>query len=130
MAFSTYLADNLLDHVLRGGALGTAFPQFYLVYLAMHTEDPTPAGTGAEMTGGSYSRLYCPFSGSPVNGSISNGLGGVWTNLPTGLVTHLSLWDASSGGNMLFYDELPTPIPFNSGDGATVQVGAITVVLN
>ena len=51
-AMSNYLENKVLDYVLRDQAdwAPTA------VYLALHTADPTDAGTGAECSGGSYAR--------------------------------------------------------------------------
>lgn len=125
---SNYLEDNLLDHVLRGDTGGTSFPQPTTVYLAFHTNNPTDAGGGAEVSGGSYARQLLSF-GAAASGTSTNTTTATYINMPTASVTHAALWDASSGGNLLFHTPITT-ISFNSGDEATVAVGAITVSLD
>lgn len=125
---SNYLEDNLLDHVLRGDTGGTFFPQPTTVYLALHTANPTDAGSGAEVTGGSYARKLLVF-GAAASGTSTNTNTATFTNMPTANATHAALWDALSGGNMLFHTSITT-INFNSGDEATVAAGAITVSMD
>lgn len=125
---SNFLEDNLLDHVLRGGVGGTSYPQPTAVYLALHTANPTDAGTGAEMAGGSYARQVLAF-GAATSGTATNTGTATFTNLPTATVTHVALWDAVSSGNLLFHTSISN-IPFNSGDEATVAAGAISVSID
>jgi hypothetical protein len=125
---SNYLEDNLLDHVLRGDTGGTSFTQPTTIYLAFHTANPTDAASGAEVAGGSYARQLLSF-GAASGGSSTNSSSATYTNMPTATVTHIALWDAVSGGNMLFHSPI-TSIGFNSGDEATVNVGAITVQMD
>jgi hypothetical protein len=125
---SNYLEDNLLDHVLRGDTGGTSFPQPLTVYLALHTANPTDAGSGAEVSGGSYARKLLAF-GAASSGTSTNTGTATYTNMPTATVTHAALWDAVSGGNLLFHTSIST-IAFNSGDEATVAAGAITVSMD
>ena len=47
---SDYLEKKILDYVLRDTADWAAAA----VYLALHTADPVDAGSGAEVSGGSY----------------------------------------------------------------------------
>lgn len=122
---SNYLEDNILDHVLRGDTPGTAYPQPAAVYLAFHTADPTDAATGAEVSGGSYARKVLSF-GAASGGASVNTTSATYTSMPTATVTHIALWDALSGGNMLYHSPISS-IAFNSGDEATVNAGAITV---
>lgn len=124
---SNFLESNLLDHILRGDTGGTSYAQPAVIYLALHTADPTDAGSGAEVSGGSYARQVIVFgaasSGTSLNTNTPN-----FASMPTATVTHIALWDASSSGNLLFHSSISN-IVFNSGDEATVAAGAISVSL-
>jgi hypothetical protein len=125
---SNYLEDKLLNHTLRGDTGGTGFTQPATVYLALHTANPTDAGSGAEVTGGSYVRKLLTF-GAAASGVSANTNTQTFSNMPTSTVTHIALWDALTSGNLLFHSSI-TSIPFNSGDSATVAIGAITASLD
>lgn len=125
---SNYLENKLLDHILRGATPGTAFVQPNSVWLAMHTANPTDAGTGTEVNGGTYGRVQLTMS-SAVNGSSSNTNAVTIAGMPTSNVSYIALWDAQTNGNMLFHTSISTQ-SFNSGDSATIAVGAITATLD
>lgn len=126
---SNYLENALLDHVLRGDTGGTDYVQPATIYLAFHTANPTDTGSGAEVSGGSYSRQALSFNAASV-GSSTNSSSATYTSMPTAIVTHIALWDTLSGGNMLCYSPISPTISFNSGDEATVNPGAITVTFD
>lgn len=97
MSKSNYLENKMLDH-----ALGTtAFTQPTNQYLALHTADPTDAGSGAELStsGTGYARLAVDFnaaSGGTATGPTSakeftNSSGSSWTQ-----VTHFGVYDGSA----------------------------------
>ncbi len=50
--FSNYLENKVLDHVLRN----TSYTSPTTVYVGLYTSDPTDAGSGTEVSGGSYAR--------------------------------------------------------------------------
>lgn len=128
--FTNYLEDELLDHLLGGGdysAPGT-------VYLALFTAAPTDAGGGTEATGGGYVRLA--ITNNPSN--FPNASDGEKTNgvdftmfTASGAVsaaanmTHVGLYDASSGGNLLMWAAVDTPAAIASGDTPTFATGAL-----
>lgn len=125
---SDYLENKFLNHLLRGDTGGTAFTQPATIYLALHTADPTDAGGGAEVSGGSYARQVIVF-GAASAGTSTNTNTPAFTNLPTATVTHIALWDASTSGNLLMHSSISS-IAFNSGDGANVAAAAISVTLS
>lgn len=127
--FSNYAENKVLNHMLRGDTGGTAFTQPSLVYLSLHTADPTDTGAGAEVSGGSYARKLLTF-GNATTGTASNTNTGTFSNMPTCNVTHGAIWDAVSGGNMLFAGPFGATISFNSGDSATFAAAAIAVTLD
>lgn len=125
---SDYLENKLLDHVLRGATGGTAYTQPATVYIALHTANPTDAGSGAEVSGGSYVRKSLTFSAAS-GGATANTNAQTISAMPTATVTYIALWDAVSGGNLLFHSPVSS-IVFNSGDNAIIGIGAITVSLD
>jgi len=50
--FSNYLENKVLDHVLRN----VSYSSPTTVYVGLYTSDPTDAGSGTEVSGGSYAR--------------------------------------------------------------------------
>ena len=123
---SNYLETKVLDYVLRN----TADWAPATVYLALHTADPTDAGSGAEVSGGSYARQTIDFAAaSGTGGSVVSSTAESFTVMPACTVTHIGLWDASSGGNLLYHTAVDTDKAVLAGDTISVAAGAITVTL-
>ena len=123
---SNYLETKVLDYVLRN----TADWAPTAVYLALHTADPTDAGSGAEVSGGSYARQACAFDAAhATNGNTANTDAESFTVMPACTVTHIGLWDASSGGNLLYHTAVDTDKAVLAGDTISVAAGAVTVTL-
>lgn len=129
---SDYLEAQLRAHVFRSGS----FAKPTALYIALHTADPTDAASGAEVSGGSYARVQR--NPSDANWSAGTGSDGATDNVaditfpaPTanwGTVTHWSVWDAATGGNMICHAPLTTPRTINGGDPAPVfPAGALDV---
>ena len=141
MGMSDYLENKLVDHIFRGRTF-TAPAQ---VWVELYTAAPTDAGGGTPVSGGSYARATpgvnsdtawkATQGGTPA--AASNGTGGATSNpaaltfpAPTanwGTVTHYGLFDASSGGNLLFWDPLTVAKTINNGDAApSFAIDALT----
>lgn len=131
MTISNYLENNLIDWLLRG----QAFTPPATVYVALFTAAPSDAGGGTEVTGGAYARgsLACSlanFAGTQGEGTteVSSGTSGVTSNnsaitYPTpsanwGICTHFGVFDAVTGGNLLFYGPLGVTRTISNGDPA------------
>lgn len=110
---STYLANKLLDHSL--GVASYTMPSG--VYLALFTSDPTPTGSGTEVSGSGYARQQVTWNAaasreSTLNGSETFGpAGGSW-----GTVTHWGVFDSSTAGNLLWFGSLSASKAADSGD--------------
>ena len=111
---SNYLELKVLDHFL-----GTTESSFVTQkYLALHTADPSEAGTGAEVAdANNYSRQAINFNAAS-SGSATNNADVTFTansNGGFGTVTHFGIWDNATrgAGNMLYYGALP-------GSGKTI----------
>ena len=132
MPGSNYLNTNMLNAVLRNTP-PASWPS--TVYVALFTTNPTAAGTGTEVSGNGYARTAVTF-GSPVSGGsggrqVSNSAA---VNFPSatgswGTVGYYALFDASTGGNMLYFNALPTSLAVTSGMQLQFQAGALTVTL-
>lgn len=132
---SNFLEDAILNHVLRAVAFPTLGAS---VYVALHTADPTDAGSGAEVSGGSYARVAV--TRNTTNWAAPSDSGGRQTTTnsvaitfpaPTanwGTVTHMGIWDAATVGNLLYNEALSTPRTINSGDSApSFAIGALSI---
>jgi len=125
-AISNYLENALINAVLRN----VSFTSPASVYVALFTTDPTDAGSGTEVSGGSYARVAATF-GAP-SGGVSTNSGTV--SFPTatgswGSVTHMGIYDASSAGNLLFHGALTVPKTVGNGDTVTFAIGSLSVTL-
>jgi len=103
MPKSYYLANAVVNAALRN----TPFTLPATVYVAVYTVAPTPSGGGTEVGIGGYGRQTAVFS-APVNGSTSNTAEVLFpiASADWGTIVAFALFDASSGGNMLYFNNL------------------------
>lgn len=88
-------------------------------YVKLHTGDP---GNGsANAAAGSSTRPQVTFSAAS-NGAIAlTGTQPTWTNAGTNeTVSHVSIWDSASAGNLLWTAQLSTPKSWATGDTLTL----------
>lgn len=127
---SDYSENKLIDHLFRS----SSFPKPSFLFVGLLTTAPSDASPGTEVVGGSYARVVRSPSDAnweATQGGVvgdSTGTSGTTQNAaaitfpaPTaswGVVTHLAIFDASVGGNMLFHGTLASPKTINSGDPA------------
>ena len=64
---SNFLENALINATLRN----TTYTSVATVYVSLWTTDPTDAGSGTEVSGGSYARTAVTF-GAPSNGVTTN----------------------------------------------------------
>jgi hypothetical protein len=123
-----YLETAILDHALKG----TPYSQPTNIYVSLHSganSDAAPS-TG-EITGGSYARVSCTSSwAAAATGSKATNADLTWTNMPATTVTHIAIWDSSSGGNGLFTGSLSASKTVNAGDTFKILSGNLTVTLD
>ena len=123
---SDYLEKKILDYVLRN----TADWAPSAVYLALHTADPVDAGSGAEVSGGSYARQATAFDAChATTGVTQNTDVETFTSMPAATVTHIGIWDHVSAGNLLFHTPVDSSKTVGSGDTISIAAGAITITL-
>ena len=123
---SNFLENALINAVLRN----TTYTSPATVYVSLWTSDPTDAGSGNEVSGGSYARTSVTF-GSPSNGVTSNSADVSFPQATAswGTVGWIGLNDASTSGNLLFHTALDTSKTIDSGDIFKIATGSLTVTL-
>jgi len=98
---------------------GTSIPA--TLYVKLHLGDPTDAGTAnpaTETTRKSFTRV------AAAAGATSNVLVTEWLSYSVAEnLTHVSIWDASSGGNCWFVDEIEDA-PLLTVIGQAVEIAA------
>ena len=130
-AMSDFWENKVIDLAFRSQAY--AFPA--TKYVALYTTACSDASGGTEVSGGSYARVavsdgLTSWAGTQAAGSTSasSGTSGTTSNnaaitfpAPSanwGTVSHFSIMDASSGGNLLICAALTQAKTVNSGDAA------------
>ena len=124
--FSNYLENALINAVLRN----TSYTSPTTVYVSLYTTDPTDAGSGTEVSGGSYARIAVTF-GAPSNGVSTNSADVTFPTCTSswGTVSHIGIHDASTSGNLLFHTPLDTAKTIDSGDIFKIETGNLSVTL-
>jgi hypothetical protein len=133
---SDYLEGQLRAHLFRTATMSKPT----VIAVALHTADPTDAGTGAEVANaGGYARVTrAPLdanwtAASATDGNTDNAaaitfpapVGANW-----GVVTHFAIWDSLTygAGNLICYGALTTPKTINDGDAApSFAIGALDI---
>jgi len=125
---SDYLENKVLDFLLGG----VSFTPPATVYIALFTVAPTDAGGGTEVSGGGYARVAVTNNTTNFpaasNGTKSNGS---TITFPTatadwGTVVAVGIFDAATGGNLLFWANLTTSKTIQNGDTAQFAAGSLT----
>jgi hypothetical protein len=123
---SNFLEDALINATLRA----TTYTSVATVYVSLWTSDPTDAGSGTEVSGGSYARTAVTF-GAPSNGVTTNDAD---VTFPTataswGTVGWIGINDAATAGNLLYHTALDTSKTIDSGDIFKISTGNLSVTL-
>jgi len=123
---SNYLENALINVTLRA----TTYTAPATVYVSLWTSDPTDAGSGIEVAGGSYARTAVTFA-APSNGVTTNTAD---VTFPTctaswGVVGWIGINDALTTGNLLYHSPLDTSKTIDSGDIFKISTGNLSVTL-
>ena len=123
---SNFLENALINATLRN----TTYTSVATVYVSLWTSDPTDAGSGTEVSGGSYARTAVTF-GAPSGGVTTNSAD---VTFPTataswGTVGWIGINDASTSGNLLYHTALDTAKAIDSGDIFKIASGNLSVTL-
>jgi len=123
---SNFLENALINATLRA----TTYTSVATVYVSLWTSDPTDAGSGTEVSGGSYARTAVTFA-APSNGVTTNDAD---VTFPTataswGTVGWIGINDAATSGNLLYHTALDTSKTIDSGDIFKITTGNLSVTL-
>jgi len=123
---SNFLENALINATLRA----TTYTSVATVYVSLWTSDPTDAGSGTEVSGGSYARTAVTFA-APSNGVSTNSAD---VTFPTataswGTVGWIGINDAITSGNLLYHTALDTAKTIDTGDIFKISTGNLSVTL-
>lgn len=130
----TFLANEMLDHILDGAS----FTQPAAAWLALYTTMPNAADSGGvEVTGGAYARLTC--HGAAKWDAVNNP-GGFTANTAIetftaasadwGTVVGMGIKTASTAGSLLFFKTLTASKTVYNGDTFRFSAGAIDITVS
>jgi len=123
---SNYLENALINATLRA----TTFTSPSVVYVGLYIADPTDAGSGTEVSGGSYARQSVTF-GAPSNGVSTNSAAVEFPQCTStwGTVSHIGILDASTSGNLYYHTALDSSKTIETGDVFKIAIGNLSVTL-
>lgn len=127
-ALSDYAEKLVLDWLMTTGTATRPTAWF----VALYTAAPSDSGGGTEVTGGGYSRKAVTFNAaSTPGGTTSNSNIVSWTaaGASYGTVTHVGIFDASTGGNLLWQGSLSASKTVADGDTIQFAAGNLTLTL-
>jgi hypothetical protein len=125
-ALSDHAEDLLLDWLMTSGT--ATRPTAW--YLALFTAAPSDAGGGTEVSTGGYARQTIAFSAAS-GGVTSNSADVSFTasGANYGTVTHIGIFDASTGGNLLWHGAMTASKTVEDGDTITFAAGNVDLTL-
>lgn len=128
MSFSNTYETHVLNYVFTT----TSVTRPTAWYLALFTSNPAEDASGTEVstTGTAYARQSATFT---VSGNTASNSGAI--EFPTatasyGTVTHVGVYTASSGGDLIAYAALSTSKAIDTGDVFRVPSGDLDVTLD
>ena len=125
--------SNFLENALLNATLNaTTYTAPANIYVSLWTSDPTDAGSGTEVSGGSYARTAVSFA--TASGTSGNVLNDADVTFPTataswGVVGWIGINDAATAGNLLYHTALDTSKTIDSGDIFKISTGNLSVTL-
>ena len=125
MSFSNEFETRVLNYVFTTSSVTrpTAW------HVALYTAAPNDSGGGTEVSGGAYARQSVAFS---VSGNTATNSGAVEYPTATasyGTVSHVGVFDAATGGNLIAYAALSASKAIDTGDVFRVPAGDLDITL-
>lgn len=125
-----YSANRILDRNFGS----TAYTPPGTMYFGLSTTTIQIDGTGAtEPSGGSYARVSLTNDktswGTASNASLTNSVAVTFPESTTswGTITHVGIWDASTSGNIWWFDTLTPSRSVATATTVLFAIGSITV---
>ena len=126
MSFSNTFETTVLTWVFTTGS--ATRPTAW--HIALYTGAPSDTGGGTEVSGGGYGRQAVTFTIS--GNTASNNAAIEWDTATSGYgtVTHVGVFDAASGGNLIAYAALTTSKTIDTGDVFRLPSGDLDITLD
>jgi|TARA_R110000868_G_scaffold1037_2_gene7931 hypothetical protein len=126
MSFSNTFETTVLTWVFTTGS--ATRPTAW--HIALYTGAPDDTGGGTEVSGGGYGRQAVTFTIS--GNTASNNAAIEWDTATSGYgtVTHVGVFDAASGGNLIAYAALTTSKTIDTGDVFRLPSGDLDITLD
>lgn len=123
---ANFLENKLLEHVFSA-----AYTRPANVYIALFTVAPGETGGGNEVSGSNYSRVAVSTSGGwTVSGNAASNASRIEFPAPSGswgTIVAFGIFDASSGGNLLYYGSLVSSVSITTGQIPIFESGDIDI---
>ena len=126
--FTTYLQQEILDHIFGNGAYSAP-----TVHVGLFTAAPSDAGGGTEVSGNSYARVNASALFGAASGTAVANDGAITFPTATGswgTITHFGVFDASTAGNLLVWGAVTPNKAVGDGDTASFATGELDVTLD
>lgn len=124
-ALSDY-AENLLNKWLMTNNAATRPTAWYV---ALYTAAPSDSGGGTEVSTGGYARQSATFTVTNDVASNSGTISFTASGASWGTITHIGIFDAVSGGNLLWHGAMASSKVIGDGDTLTFSAGNIDLTL-
>ena len=127
MSFS----DTFETHVLNYVFTATSVTRPTAWYLALFTSNPADDASGTEVStsGTAYARQSATFTVSGDTASNSAAIEFPTATASFGTVSHVAVFDASTGGNMIAYAALTASKAIDTGDVFRVPASDLDITL-
>lgn len=128
MSFSNTFETHVLNYVFTS----TSVTRPTAWYLALFTSNPDEDASGTEVStsGTAYARQSASFTVSGNQATTSAAIEFPTATASYGTVTHVGVFDASTGGNLIAYSALSTSKAVGTGDVFRVPAGDFDLTLD
>ena len=126
MSFSNTFETRVLSWVFTSGS-ATRPTEWHV---ALYTAAPSDTGGGTEVSGGAYARQSVAFTVSGNTATNSAALEYPTATASYGTVTHVGVFDASTGGNLIAYAALTASKSIDTGDVLRLPAGDLDITLD
>jgi hypothetical protein len=127
MSFSNGFETHVLKYVFTTDSVTrpTAW------YVGLFTADPTDTGSGAtEISGNAYARVAATFTVSGDTATTSAAVEFAAATGSWGTISHIGIFDASSGGNLIAHSALTASKAIGTGDVFRIPTGDLDITLD
>jgi len=119
---SDFLEQAQVDNVIA---------DYATMFVSLHTGSPLDNDTGGnEVSGSGYARTAVTFVRTDSYMDNSGIVAFPETTAPWGTVSHFAVYDASTGGNLLFHEALTAPAVTGSLETLSFPIGSLVYTVD